>query len=98
MLCAKGYIPSYCTACYRQGRTGDRFMSLAKPGKIQDICRPNALLTFKEYLVDYASPSTRIRGEEIIRSQLELVETEEMRRETERRLALIEAGERDQYF
>ena len=58
MLCEKGYIPSYCTACYRQGRTGDRFMSLAKSGEIQNVCLPNALLTFKEYLLDYADEKT----------------------------------------
>ena len=59
MLCERGFVPSYCTACYRQGRTGDRFMSLAKDGTIQNVCLPNALLTFKEYLIDYATRPPR---------------------------------------
>ena len=58
-----GYVPSFCTACYREGRTGDRFMSLVKTGKIADCCTPNALMTLKEYLEDYASPETRALGE-----------------------------------
>ncbi|MDD7769412.1 [FeFe] hydrogenase H-cluster radical SAM maturase HydG [Suipraeoptans intestinalis] len=60
------YIPSFCTACYREGRTGDRFMSLCKSGQIQNCCHPNALMTLQEYLMDYASPSTRALGETII--------------------------------
>ena len=60
------YIPSFCTACYRAGRTGDRFMSLCKNGEIQNCCHPNALMTLKEYLVDYASPETREIGERLI--------------------------------
>jgi len=68
-----GYIPSFCTACYREGRTGDRFMSLAKTGQIQNCCHPNALITLKEYLEDYASPRTREIGEEAIRRELERI-------------------------
>ena len=97
-LCRSGYIPSYCTACYRQGRTGDRFMSLAKTGRIHNICQPNAIMTFKEYLMDYASPETRKLGEETIQRHLDLVENPSVRRETESRLRRIEAGERDLYF
>ena len=63
-----GYIPSFCTACYREGRTGDRFMSLCKSGQIQNCCHPNALMTLAEYLTDYASPETRKCGEELILS------------------------------
>ncbi len=61
-----GYIPSFCTACYREGRTGDRFMALCKSGQIQNCCHPNALMTLEEYLVDYASPETRAIGEKVI--------------------------------
>ncbi|MDD2283596.1 MAG: [FeFe] hydrogenase H-cluster radical SAM maturase HydG, partial [Eubacteriales bacterium] len=73
-VCASGYLPSYCTACYRQGRTGDRFMALAKAGEIHNTCQPNAILTFKEYLLDYASPKTRRLGEEVIKKHLPQIE------------------------
>ena len=66
-----GYIPSFCTACYREGRTGDRFMSLIKSGQIANCCQPNALLTLAEYLEDYASPDTRLHGEKLIKDELE---------------------------
>jgi len=97
-LAESGYIPSYCTACYRRGRTGDRFMSLAKTGEIKNLCLPNAILTFKEFLVDYASPATREAGERAIRDHLREIGRESVRTETERRLARIAAGERDLYF
>lgn len=97
-LAKSGYIPSYCTACYRQGRTGDRFMEFAKTGEIQNLCQPNAILTFKEYLIDYASSDTRRVGEEAIRVHLAEIPSEKVRRETERRLARLEQGERDFYF
>lgn len=61
-----GYIPSFCTACYREGRTGDRFMSLCKTGQIQNCCHPNALMTLCEYLVDYASEDIKKIGFELI--------------------------------
>ena len=72
-LMDQDYIPSFCTACYREGRTGDRFMSLCKSGQIQNCCHPNALLTLKEYLMDYASPETRKVGEAMIRTEIENV-------------------------
>ena len=97
-LADSGYIPSYCTACYRQGRTGDRFMALAKTGEIQNVCAPNAILTFKEYLIDYASEKTRQAGEKAIREHLEAIPSASVRLETERRLALIAEGRRDLYF
>lgn len=97
-VCASGYIPSFCTACYRRGRTGDRFMSLAKSGEIGDICQPNAILTFKEYLMDYASPETRAAGEKAIRNHLLQIATPSVRRETEYRIDRIALGERDLYF
>ena len=65
-----GYIPSFCTACYREGRTGDRFMSLVKAGQIANCCQPNALMTLKEYLMDYALEDTREKGEEVIKAEI----------------------------
>lgn len=97
-VCQSGYLPSYCTACYRQGRTGDRFMALAKNGQIQNVCQPNALITFKEYLLDYASKETRLVGEETIRRQLAEIENEKVRAITAERLQRIEAGERDLFL
>jgi 2-iminoacetate synthase len=69
-LMEMGYIPSFCTACYREGRTGDRFMSLCKAGQIQNCCHPNALMTLKEFLMDYASPETREIGEKLIAEEV----------------------------
>lgn len=97
-VCQSDYIPSFCTACYRKGRTGDRFMALAKTGQIQDVCQPNAILTFKEYLIDYASPETQREGEEAIRKHLKQIGNAKVRQVTEKRLALIEQGTRDLYF
>ncbi len=93
-----GYLPSFCTACYRAGRTGDRFMSLCKSGKIHACCTPNAIMTTKEYLVDYASPETRAKGEALIRQSLELIDNPKTRRIAEQHLADIENGERDFRF
>lgn len=97
-LCQDGYVPSYCTACYREGRTGDRFMRLAKSGQIHNICQPNSLLTFKEYLLDYADETTRTLGEEIIRKGLEDIPKEAARKATIDRLLRLENGERDIHF
>lgn len=97
-LCQAGYIPSYCTACYRRGRTGDRFMSFAKSGNIHNVCLPNAILTFKEYLEDYASPETKEVGEQAIRRHLEDIGKDRIREITQERLKLIEQGQRDLYF
>ena len=74
------HIPSFCTACYREGRTGDRFMSLCKSGQILNCCHPNALMTLAEFLVDYASPETRKVGWDMIRKELEKIPKEEVRR------------------
>ncbi len=93
-----GYIPSFCTACYREGRTGDRFMSLCKSGQIQNCCLPNALLTLQEYLEDYASPRTRRVGEEMIRRQLTEIGSDKVRVLTGERLELTKRGQRDFYF
>lgn len=75
-----GYIPSFCTACYREGRTGDRFMSLCKNGQIQNCCHPNALMTLKEYLMDYASDETKAVGDKIIEDELLKIPNEKVRR------------------
>lgn len=91
------YIPSFCTACYRSGRTGDRFMQLAKSGKIHDICQPNALASLKEYLLDYADDQTRLEGEKLIAKELESL-PERLRAVTERMLARVASGERDVYL
>ncbi len=97
-LCRFGYLPSFCTACYRQGRTGDRFMALAKTGEIQNTCQPNAILTFKEYLLDYASPDVRPLGERTLQAHLEQIKSPTIRALTLERLARLEQGERDLYF
>lgn len=97
-ICLSGYIPSFCTACYRKGRTGDRFMPLAKSGEIQNICQPNAILTFKEFLLDYASKQTKEIGEKTIRKHLALIPNDSVRKETEERLKRLEKGERDLYL
>ena len=96
-LCADGYLPSFCTACYRSGRTGEQFMSMAKPGEIQRFCTPNALLTFQEYLIDYASPETRAVGTRLLAGMLDQVEPP-LKPALEQRLAEILRGERDRYL
>jgi len=93
-----GYIPSFCTGCYRLGRTGEDFMDLAKPGLIKSFCLPNAILTFKEYLEDYASPETRAAGLAAIEQNLKDIPTKDRRVETVARLGKIEQGQRDLYF
>ena len=94
-----GYIPSFCTACYREGRTGDRFMSLCKSGQIQNCCHPNALMTLKEYLVDYASDKTRKIGEELIKKELLNIPKDKVREIAEKYLTEIETeGKRDFRF
>ena len=78
-LIEMGYIPSFCTACYREGRTGDRFMSLCKSGQIQNCCHPNALMTLTEYMVDYASPDVKKTGLALIDAELETIPNEKAR-------------------
>lgn len=97
-LCRSGYIPSYCTACYRQGRVGDRFMQLAKNGNIQNVCQPNAILTFQEYLLDYASPETQEIGEQTIENHLKEIKNEKVLEVTKERLEEIKKGKRDLYL
>ncbi|KWX80602.1 [FeFe] hydrogenase H-cluster radical SAM maturase HydG [Paenibacillus jilunlii] len=97
-LCKDGYVPSYCTACYREGRTGDRFMQLAKSGQIHNVCQPNSLMTFQEYLLDYADEEMRAIGEQTIRENLERIPREGVRKATQEQLKRIHAGERDLRF
>ena len=92
------HIPSFCTACYRKGRTGDRFMSLLKNGQIANCCLPNALLTLKEYLKDYATDATKEKGEMMIKNMLESIPNEKIRVKTAEYLEAIEKGERDFRF
>ena len=92
------YLPSFCTACYREGRTGDRFMTLCKNGQIQNCCHPNALMTLKEYLTDYASEATRSAGEALIHRELANIPKEKVRQITERYIEEIEHGKRDFRF
>lgn len=98
-LLVDGYIPSFCTACYRLGRTGELFMEFAIPGFIQNLCTPNALSTLLEYLIDYASPETRALGEAAIRREIEKLPQGERKRQLLDRLRRIaENDERDLYF
>jgi len=93
-----GYIPSFCTACYREGRTGDRFMSLIKSGQIANCCQPNALITLKEYLMDYASPETVKNGIAVIKKEIEKVPNEKTRALAKKYIEEIENGKRDFRF
>lgn len=93
-----GFLPSFCTACYRAGRTGDRFMELCKAKQIQNCCHPNAIMTLKEYLVDYASPETRKLGEELIERELLTIPQEKVREVCKEHLTEIEHGGRDFRF
>jgi 2-iminoacetate synthase len=89
-----GHIPSFCTACYREGRTGDRFMSLCKTGQIVNCCHPNALMTLAEYLMDYASPETRKLGWDCIERELAKVGSEKVRKIAEENIEQIKKSNR----
>ena len=93
-----GYIPSFCTACYREGRTGDRFMSLLKSGQIANCCQPNALMTLQEYLEDYATADTKEAGERVIAGELTHIPNEKVREIAADHLEKIKAGIRDFRF
>lgn len=93
-----GYIPSFCTACYREGRTGDRFMRLVKSGQIANCCQPNALMTLKEYLEDYASPDTKEKGLKLIQSEIPKIPSEKVRQVVLKHLNEMENGMRDFRF
>ena len=94
-----GYLPSFCTACYRAGRTGERFMEVCKDRQIHNFCHPNAIITLKEYLEDYASAETKAIGEKFIKHEMEILESgETIKTAVEKDLVKIEAGERDFRF
>ena len=97
-LMETGHIPSFCTACYREGRTGDRFMSLCKTGQIQNCCHPNALITLKEFLEDYASEKTKAVGEKMIAEQLGNIPNEKARAKCAEYIEKVHLGERDFRF
>lgn len=97
-LMKAGYIPSFCTACYREGRTGDRFMQLCKSRQIQNCCHPNALMTLQEYLQDYASEDTKITGENMINNELSNIPNEKVRKIAMENLENIKNGKRDFRF
>ena len=97
-LLGMGLVPSFCTACYREGRTGDRFMSLVKSGEIANCCQPNALMTLQEYLEDYASDATRTLGNEVIAKELKTIPRENVRKIAAERIEKIRSGERDFRF
>ena len=97
-LVEKGYIPSFCTACYREGRTGDRFMSLCKSGQIQNCCHPNALMTLKEYLEDYEQPGTKKIGEYLIANELEKIPNPKVKETAKNYIENIHEGKRDFRF
>ena len=89
-----GYLPSFCTACYRLGRTGADFMDLARPGEIRRHCDPNGFATFEEYLQDYATPETREAGERAILDAVERMPPD-IRRTSEMMLSEVRDGQRD---
>ena len=93
-----GYLPSFCTSCYRQGRTGDRFMEICKSQQIHNFCQPNAIMTLKEYLEDYASNETKAIGEKLISKEVELIKNEKIKQTVKENLKKIEQGERDFKF
>lgn len=97
-LVSLGFIPSFCTACYREGRTGDRFMRLLKSGQIVNVCQPNALMTLKEYLEDYASEDTRRKGIELILKETENITSDKVREVVLEHLADMDNGKRDFRF
>lgn len=97
-LLTLGYVPSFCTACYREGRTGDRFMQLVKSGQIVNCCQPNALMTLKEYLEDYASKDTQNKGEAIIQKEVETISNDKVKKIAKEYLQELHDGKRDFRF
>jgi 2-iminoacetate synthase len=97
-LLRDGYIPSFCTACYREGRTGDRFMRLAKNGQIANVCQPNAMVTLQEYVEDYGDPELRELADQVIARELDSITNPKARQVTETFLQRIRNGERDLRF
>ncbi|SKC51303.1 [FeFe] hydrogenase H-cluster radical SAM maturase HydG [Maledivibacter halophilus] len=98
VVAKQGHLPSFCTACYRANRTGKAFMELAKDAHIHEFCHPNAILTFKEYLLDYATAETKEDGEKLLEREINKIDDKKIKEETVERLKKIEDGERDLYF
>ena len=98
MMIDGGYIPSFCTGCYRKGRVGADFMDMAKPGLIKEYCKPNAMFTFREYLEDYASPETKAKGLALLKQLVNTFPKEELKKKVEGNLCQIGEGQRDLYF
>jgi len=97
-LIEHGYLPSFCTACYRTGRTGEHFMEFSVPGFIKRYCTPNAMLTLAEYLEDYAQNGMKEKGYKLIRKNLDEIDADAFKVKLEERLEKIKQGERDLYF
>ncbi|MDD3237030.1 MAG: [FeFe] hydrogenase H-cluster radical SAM maturase HydG [Candidatus Gastranaerophilales bacterium] len=97
-LMEKGYVPSFCTSCYRNGRTGERFMEICKQQQIHNFCHPNAIMTLKEYLEDYASPATKTVGDELIKKEIDILEVENLKGKVKENVSKIEKGQRDFCF
>ena len=93
-----GYVPSFCTACYREGRVGDRFMAICKEQQIHNFCHPNAIMTLKEYIEDYASPETKKIGQELINKEISSLQNDKIKKEVASYLDKIESGSRDFRF
>jgi 2-iminoacetate synthase len=93
-----GYVPSFCTACYRMGRTGDRFMSLAKSGQIKNVCLPNALTTLAEYAIDYGDAEFKVKAESAIEREIPVIANEKIRARTVENVEKIRQGGRDFYI
>lgn len=97
-LIQEGFVPSYCTACYRKGRTGDRFMQLAKSGQIQNVCGPNALMTLMEFILDYGDEEIYQKGEALIFREAEKITRKDVKELLLKNLTRLKNGERDLYF
>lgn len=97
-LMDEGLVPSFCTACYRKGRTGDRFMNLAKTGNIKNVCLPNGLMTLKEYALDYGDDNFKLKADSLISSKIDKIENEKVKNIVRENLKLLEAGKRDLFI
>ena len=93
-----GYIPSYCTACYRRGRTGERFMKLAKSGEIQNVCEPNAMTTLLEFAIDYGDKEILEKAETVIKTERKRIKRDDIKELLDKNLERLRAGERDLYL
>jgi len=97
-LCEAGYLPSFCTGCYRLGRTGEHFMEFACPGFVKDFCTPNGILTLSEYMTDYASDSTKAKAAKAMEMHLAKMEEGALKEKVKEKLGMIKSGKRDLFF